>query len=153
RRLWQGAFAALFGATLLYPLLATPARVADRFNTNLGPTLDGMAFLEQATYSEHDRQFPLSYDAQAIRWIQSSVSGSPVFAEANTARTLYGWGNRFAMFTGNPAVVGWDWHERQQRGAVPGDQVAKRVNDIQQAYASSDAEVAYRTFSKYAVQY
>ena len=153
RRLWRGVFVALCGATLLYPLLATRARVADRFDLSVGPTLDGMAFMDRAIYSEHDRELHLTYDAQAIRWIQSSVSGSPVFAEANTAPTLYGWGNRFAMFTGNPDVIGWDWHERQQRGAVPGDRVSKRVQDIQHAFQSSDPMDAYRVFRRYGVRY
>jgi YYY domain-containing protein len=153
RGLWRGVFVVLCGATLLYPVLATPARVADRFDRTVGPTLDGMAFLDRAIYSEHDRELDLTYDAQAIRWVQSSVSGTPVFAEANTAPTLYGWGNRFAMFTGNPDVIGWDWHERQQRGMVPGDLVSRRVRDVQQAYQSTDPMDAYRVFRQYGVQY
>ncbi len=153
RSLWRGVFVALSCAAMLYPLLATRARVADRFDISVGPTLDGMAFLDRAIYSDRDRELHLTYDAQAIRWIQSSVSGSPIFAEANTAPTLYGWGNRFAMFTGNPDVIGWDWHERQQRGAVPGDLVSKRIQDIQGAYQSSDPMDAYRVFQRYGVRY
>jgi uncharacterized membrane protein len=71
----------------------------------------------------------------------------------NTAPDLYGWGNRFAMFTGNPVVVGWDWHEHQQRGQVPGDLVTRRIHDVQAAYASVDASFAYRTLEGYGVQY
>jgi uncharacterized membrane protein len=153
RSLWRGAFIVLCSAALLYPVLATRARVADRFDVSVGPGLDGMAFLDRAIYSEHEQDLYLTYDAQAIRWVQSSVSGSPVFAEANTAPTLYGWGNRFAMFTGNPDVIGWDWHERQQRGAVPGDLVSRRVQDVQHAYESADPTDAYRVFRRYGVQY
>jgi uncharacterized membrane protein len=153
RRLWRYAFGALFAATLLYPVLATRARVADRFDGAVGPTLDGMAFLDRAIETERNQAIHLSYDAQAIRWVESTVSGSPIFAEANTAPTLYSWGNRFAMLTGNPDVVGWEWHERQQRGAVPGDLVTRRVQAVQQAYDSPDADLAYQTLRRYGVQY
>jgi uncharacterized membrane protein len=85
--------------------------------------------------------------------MQQHLQGSPVIAEVNTAPTLYGWGNRFAMFTGNPAVVGWDWHQRQQRAAVPGTMINRRIEDLQRAYNTTDPEQAYRLLSKYGVQY
>ena len=153
RTTWRYGFAILFVATLLYPVLATRARVQDRFDGSVGSSLDGMAFLDRAVYTDRDRPLRLAYDADAIRWMQANVEGSPVVAEANTTPTLYGWGNRFAMFTGNPSVVGWDWHQRQQRGVVPGDQVMKRVQELQQAYASPDPALAARTFARYGVKY
>ena len=71
----------------------------------------------------------------------------------NTYPTLYGWGNRFAMFTGNPAVVGWDFHERQQRGIASGDAVPDRIADVQAIYGAADAERAYRLLVEYRVDY
>ncbi len=65
--------------------------------------------------STRTRRWRLDDDLDAIRWFQEDVDGSPVVAEVNTYPTLYGWGNRYAMFTGNPAVIGWDFHQRQQR--------------------------------------
>ena len=81
---------------------------------------------------------PLADDRAAMRWIRDRVEGSPVVAEVNTAPTLYGWGNRFAMFTGNPAVVGWDFHQRQQRGHVAHEESAQRIEDVQTLYRTSD---------------
>jgi uncharacterized membrane protein len=152
-RTWQSAFALLFAATLLYPVLATVTRAQDRFDTSVGPTLDGMAFMQGAVYSRGDDHLTLAYDADAIRWVQATVAGAPVFAEMNTAPDLYTWGDRFATFTGNPVVVGWDAHERLRRGLVPGDLVDRRVEDIQAAYRSPDASSAYRTLEWYSVRY
>ncbi len=150
---WLGALVGLLGAGLLYPILATPAKIADRFDRSVGPTLDGMAFMDRAILSDHNHTFLLVYDEQAIRWVQQTVPGSPVFAEVSTYPTLYGWGNRYAMFTGNPAVIGWDWHERQQRSLLPAGVVMRRVADIQQAYATQDAMQAYRIFMQHEVRY
>jgi uncharacterized membrane protein len=118
----------------------------------VGPTLDGMAFIDRAVLSDHESTFPLRYDGEAIRWLLSSVTGSPVVGELNTAPTLYGWGNRYAMFTGNPAVIGWDYHERQQR---PGQHplVMARVAEIQRAYGTLRPERASRIFRRYGVKY
>ena len=95
---------------------------------------------------------PLVDDLDAIRWMQSEVRGSPVVAEVNTTRHLYGWGSRYAMFTGNPDIVGWDYHQRQQR---PGDDevVRSRVADVQRAYGTTDPTAAYRIFRRYGVSY
>jgi uncharacterized membrane protein len=153
RGVWHWGFVALFAVTLLYPILATAGRVADRFDRSVAPTLDGMAFMEKAVYQDKDQSMELVWDEQAIRWMQENVPGSPVIAEANTAPTLYGWGNRFADFTGDPAVIGWDWHQRQQRSVVPGTMVTKRIEDVQQAYSTKNAQQAYRTFQKYGVEY
>ena len=87
---------------------------------------------------------PLTDDLAAIRWFQSEVAGSPVVAEANTYPTLYGWGNRFAMFTGNPSVVGWDFHQRQQRSIVSDTAVPDRIADLQEAYRTTDPQRAFR---------
>ena len=115
---WRVAFVGLLGVAALYPLLATRAKIDDRFDTSVGRTLDGTAFMERAVFSDHGRD-----DAAGARPRRRSTgcrrtsTGSPVVAEVNTFPTLYGWGNRYAMFTGNPAVVGWDYHQRQQRPA------------------------------------
>ena len=80
------------------------------------------------------------------------VDGSPVVAEVNTYPTLYGWGNRYTMFTGNPSIVGWDYHQRQQRGRQS-LLVTERIADVQEAYATTDPNVAYEIFSRYGASY
>jgi YYY domain-containing protein len=153
RTAWQAAFAALLGGALLYPALATPAKVRDRFESATGRTLDGMAFMERARHSDRDTTMPLAEDLAAIRWLQRNAAGSPVVAEANTYPTLYGWGNRFAMFTGNPAIVGWDYHERQQRSIADPEAVPARIADVQRLYRTTSAATAAALLERYGARY
>jgi YYY domain-containing protein len=154
RVVWGAAAAALLSAALLYPALATPAKVQDRFDRSVGPGLDGTAFMTRAVQVEHGKSMPLTFDLDAINWIQANVDGSPTVAEVNTTPVLYGWSSRYAMFTGNPDIVGWDNHERQQRGiAGPDGMISTRIDDIQRAYGTSDAAEAFAVFRRYRVKY
>jgi YYY domain-containing protein len=152
RAAWRAAFVALVVTASLYPILATRARIGDRFDTSVGPTLDGLAFTRKAIFGDRGVQMRLAYDADAIRWLQETVTGSPVVAEVNTYPTLYGWGNRYAMFTGNPAIVGWDYHQRQQR-PPQSPLVRQRIADVQTAYSTTQPELASRIFRRYGVSY
>jgi YYY domain-containing protein len=115
---WSIAGAFLILAGLIYPVLATPGRLDDRFN-QLPRTLNGMAYMESATYDDnpHDNNQIVSYslagDDHAITWLQDNIAGSPVVLEGNTP--LYRWGSRVSVYTGLPDVIGWDWHQKQQR--------------------------------------
>jgi YYY domain-containing protein len=152
RALWRLAFVCLLSAAALYPILATRAKIDDRFAPSVGRTLDGTAFMGRAVLHDQGRAIPLVYDREAIRWVLETLDGSPVFAEVNTFPILYGWGSRYAMFTGNPDVVGWDYHERQQR-PPQSMLVTKRIEDLQSAYRTTDARLAYSIFRRYGVRY
>ena len=153
----MGGLVALFVATLLYPVLATRAKIDHRFDTSVGRTLDGMAFMKKAVHVDRGQDMPLVHDLEAIRWMLENVDGSPVVAEVNTYPTLYGWGNRYAMFTGNPAIVGWDYHERQQRSigipnAIP-KAIPDRIAAVQEAFRTRDPERAYEILRGFGVEY
>ena len=47
--------------------------------------------------------------------MQDNVQGSPVIVEAAPAGVQYAWMGRISIYTGLPDVVGWEWHEEQQR--------------------------------------
>jgi YYY domain-containing protein len=149
---WRVAFVGLLTVACLYPVLGTRARIDDRFDTAVGPTLNGLAFASKAVLSDHGVTFPLAPDAEAIHWAQANLNGSPVVAEVNTYPTLYGWGDRYAMFTGNPTIVGWDYHQRQQR-PDQASLVMQRIADVQKAYSTSDPALAARIFRRYGASY
>jgi YYY domain-containing protein len=152
RLVYGTGFLLLLACGLLYPLAATPSRLRDRFSP-LPPTLDGAAFMEHATFRTKGVDLALSADARAIDWMREHVAGSPVIAEANTEPLLYAWGNRFTMFTGLPGIVGWSWHEVQQRGIVSGDVVRRRVEDVRTLYETRDPGEARRILARYSVAY
>jgi uncharacterized membrane protein len=82
--------------------------------------------------------------------MQDNVQGSPVIVEANC--TEYRWCTRFTIYTGLPGVVGWNWHQRQQRGFASMD-VQLRVDAIGMFYTTQDVEWARTFLSKYQVKY
>lgn len=131
RGIWAVALALVVGAGLVYPALATGPRLADRFNP-LPPTLDGLAFMETATYvvrpdDRPETRLALASDLAAIEWLRANIAGSPVVLEAITPP--YRWGSRISSTTGLPTVLGWDWHETQQRPGY-GVLIEERRDDV-----------------------
>jgi len=90
----------------------------------VGLTLDGMAFMEHAVVFDgapgrDSQEISLAGDYAAIRWMQDTIQGSPVILEGLGYRE-YLWANRVSIYTGLPAVIGWRWHQVQQRlGVLP----------------------------------
>jgi YYY domain-containing protein len=146
---WVVALALLAASAAVYPLLATPTRLRLRF-TPLAPTLDGMAYMDHATYQDKGRDLELPADAAAIRWMLENVQGTPVILEGNAP--LYHWGSRFSVYTGLPTILGWDWHQRQQRTAYPA-RIEERQKDVATAYGSPDSEAAWNVIRKYGVSF
>ena len=148
---WSAVFAlALFG-TVLYPLTATFAKIRDRMAPLTPISLDGMAFMKEAVYDDLGSQISLAGDYDAIRWMQDNVEGSPVIVEAQIPE--YRWGSRFAIYTGLPAVLGWNWHQRQQRAAVEQLDVPVRSEDISSFYLTTNPSDAIDFLSQYDVRY
>ena len=110
-----------------------------------------MTYMKYAQYDDFGQRMDLSQDYRAIRWMQENVQGSPVIVEANTPE--YQWGTRFTIYTGLPGVVGWNWHERQQRAIVPSTEVTDRIADIATFYNTSDPNVARAFLQQFNVKY
>ncbi len=141
-------------SVLIYPVMGTQVRVRDRFNTSIAPTADGMAYMDKAVYSDgapnRIRDMRIDLDKAGIEWLQDNVKGSPVIVEGNT--DLYRWGNRVSIYTGLPAVIGWDWHQKQQRwGFQPS--VDARRRDVSQFYNTASVPDAEAFLEKYGVKY
>jgi len=147
---WTGAV--LLGAgALLYPLMATPARIDSRVNATAPKGLDGNAWMTDATLEHNGVAFSTKGDWQAIHWLRRHIEGQPVIAEANTWPILYSWGNRYSVQTGLPAVIGWDWHQRQQRAALPDSGVQRRIDDLRRMYETTDTGEALALLRRYRV--
>lgn len=136
-RTWLAGLAVLILAAAMYPALATAPRVADRFN-DLPGTLDGLAFMDEAVHVEYPEtgdpvEFSLAGDAEAVIWMQDNIVGSPVILEAQMPQ--YRWGSRISIQTGLPTVLGWSWHQVQQRPGY-GAWIQERETDIKTMYSS-----------------
>jgi uncharacterized membrane protein len=151
RILWQFGLAFFIGSMLLYPLTATLAKVRDRMAPEAPHTLDGMTYMAYATHADEGVDMDLSQDYNAIRWIQENIQGSPVIVEAHLSE--YRWGTRFTIYTGLPGVVGWNWHQRQQRTLLPDYWVWDRVNAIAEFYETIDPNTATEFLERYDVSY
>lgn len=148
RAAWAGALVLLFASVLIYPVAATPVKVGNRFHP-MPPTLDGMAYMKEAAFRDQNRDIVLGGDYDALRWIQENVSGSPVVLEAQIPE--YRWGSRVSIYTGLPTVLGWTWHERQQRWGYQG-MIDERLKDIKTMFESTDVGQAWALLRKYHVR-
>ena len=152
RQGWKIALVALVLSAAIYPVLGTQDRLRDRFGGYVTPlTLNGVAFMEGVAFREHSGDLIyLAADYEGIRWLQENVAGSPVVLEAVTPS--YRWGGRVSMYTGLPSVVGWQWHQEQQRAGYAYE-VGRRIRDVQTIYSTDDAELALEVMRKYGVRY
>jgi uncharacterized membrane protein len=120
-------------------------------NPSAPRSLDGIRFLEEAHHFEEDVEIELAQDLGAIRWLQQHVEGSPVIVEAHTPE--YRLGSRMTMYTGLPGVIGWNWHQRQQRAVTPDSWVWDRVEAVRAFYSDADLEAARAFLAEYDVSY
>jgi uncharacterized membrane protein len=144
-----GAFVLLLAIGLIYPVMATPIRVDDQFNPN-NSGIDGTSFMADAVYFDRSDPLVLGHDLKAIRWLEENVEGSPVIVEGLSE--LYRWGNRVSIYTGLPTVIGWDWHQRQQRPEFAGEVVRRRF-EVDSFYGTSNMPDAVELLRKYDVKY
>jgi YYY domain-containing protein len=147
----------LFLSSIIYLYSGTRARQDARFN-NSGPTLNGLAFLPGAVYREElgTAEQPkivnvqLADDLPLIEWLRQNVQGSPVIAEE--VGPLYHWTGRISEFTGLPAVIGWDWHQIQQRTDYQ-VLIDQRRSDTVRLYSDQFASFALQYIQRYNVSY
>ena len=145
RLVWIGVTAVLLGAALVYPVTVTMERSGGFRNAQ---RMDGLAYQQRSDPQE----------AEAIRWLNENVAGTPVILE--------GVGGDFSDFgrvsgrTGLPTVIGWVGHELQWRGygAVTGEDgeatpLKEVQNDVATIYTTTDVERAMALMDRYAVEF
>ncbi len=151
RLAWEVVGTVLLAGAALFLLVSGSDKIRDRSAPNMPHVMDSMAYMAYSQYADNGQMMDLSQDYRAIRWMQTNVQGSPVIVEANTPE--YRWGSRFTIYTGLPGVVGWNWHQRQQRVLTPSTWVTDRVDQITQFYSTEDLAEAQKFLEKYNVRY
>ncbi len=149
--LWTAGLLVLLAASAVYPVLGTGARLDNRF-APAPLTLDGTAYMQNAVYFDQENETHLKWDLAAINWLRDNLDGAPVVLDGRTP--LYRWGSRVSVYTGLPTVLGWDWHQTQQRcGLDPCAAVQQRVADVHRIYAGVDASETLDLLAQYDVDY
>jgi uncharacterized membrane protein len=141
----------VFGATL-FTFTATSDKITDRAAIETPRSLDGLNYMQYASYFDHGQNLNLSEDYRAIRWMQDYVQGSPVIVEAAPAGRQYEWHSRFTIYTGLPGVVGWQWHQQQQR-VLFSNQIIQRGIEVDAFYATLDQNEAQKFLERYDARY
>ena len=138
---WQQKSARIISAVLYAPcIVATIMLIAmmttfNRINSPR-PSIDGTSYLSQFNPNEQ----------QAFRWLNQNIHGTPTIVEA--FGPSYQEYTRFAMHTGLPVILGWEYHV-QQRGTMDSD---KRKQDIQRIYTSPDVHQRMQSLNFYGAQ-
>ncbi len=138
-------------ASLVYTVYGTGARLRQRFPVAPSHlTLNGVAFMRDATLqNESGRTERLVYDYEAIQWMNGHIRTPETIVEASIG-PYRGDGARISMFTGLPAVMGWDSHESQQR--YP-DEIGPRDQDVDTLYSTTSVQEALAIIEKYGIRY
>jgi uncharacterized membrane protein len=153
-RLGASATLLVFLASLIYPLVATGPRLAQRFTpgTPIG-TLNALTWMDTGTVPVVDsptyQEISYAGDADAIAWFFANVSGTPVVAEASIGPYRCD-GSRISAATGLPTIIGWERHEQQQR--YP-ETLPARVEDVRTLFTSSDIDEKVSILRRYNVSY
>ncbi len=144
----------------IYPILGTKARLADRIDTDIPLTLDGSAYMLDGTYIDVDNtEIVLRHELDALLWLRENAEGLPVVAEAGLPSVqndtpYYRIQSRAAMYAGLPMIVGWPWHQRQQRGiGIAEPEIDRRQADVRSLYSSGSPAVIQRILDEYDVGY
>ena len=149
--LFQVPLILLLTSALMFPIFATRDKVTDRMNPDAPHTLDGMKYMESSRFQVNGVDMDLGQDYRAILWMQENIEGSPVILEAQAYE--YYWGNRYTIYTGLPGVVGWNYHQRQQRALTGSDKVQARVDEVNGFFLSLDEDFVRNYLEKYRVEY
>ncbi len=151
RSVWLVGLVLLIAGAAIYPIMGTQDRLRDRFRNDAQPlTLDGMAYMQDTTFTDEVGSVGLGFDYEGITWMQRNIEGTPVIVEAHTP--TYRWGGRISIYTGLPSVIGWQWHQEQQRWDYRRD-IAQRIFQVNTLYETQDPIRALEIIERYEVEY
>ncbi|MCC7205810.1 MAG: hypothetical protein IT323_00795, partial [Anaerolineae bacterium] len=154
RAAWQVLIAALLAVAGLFPITATQGRNQMRMAPSAPNTLDGDDYMAQAVYYSGATPIPLGTDLKLIHWLQDNVQGTPVVLEGREPGSEYKYNGRIAINTGLPTILGWRFHQVQQRTLDPlPNLVNQRESNVNTMYNSPDVAITWRMLQFYHVEY
>lgn len=134
--IYRGVLILIMMAGMTYTSLGLWTKT-NAFKPAMGLTLDGTAYLLNQSPNE----------MSAIAWLSAAPAG--VVAEAvGGSYSIYG---RVSTLSGQPTVLGWDFHETQWRGSSL--LLGTRQNDIQRLYCTRDWNEAQEIINLYNIRY
>jgi uncharacterized membrane protein len=156
-RVWQAVLVLLVAVAALYPILATRAKINDRWARQIGPGLDSLEWMKAVSDTQYSPttpegyRFPLLWDYQALMWLRENIHGSPVVAEGAKAPPYRSLRARVATYTGLPIIIGYPWHQKQQRSFLKNDVIGDRERAVDDLYDTSDPWLAQEILDRYDV--
>jgi YYY domain-containing protein len=172
RAAWSVTLAFLVTIALLFPIMASRGKAVYRMppipnedgtTPPIPFTIDGASFMKWARRWEGDNDvldltqfsgFSLDEDYDMIRWLQENIQGTPTIIEGLGDDTQYRWNGRISIYTGLPAVLGWNFHQRQQRTLDPmGRLVEMRNSNVNAFYETHSIGTAWQILQFYNVDY
>ena len=148
---WTILIILLGTSSLIYTTIGTIDRIQDRFTSSKTRfTLNGYGFTETSIYKDANGDINLSADMAAIHWLRENIDGSPVILEGITPS--YRWGSRVSIHSGLPTVIGWEWHQQQQRWDDQ-NEINARMNDVDAIYTTPGLQTAQDLLNKYQIKY
>lgn len=152
RRAWLGAVAVALVPGLLFWPSATEPRLAARFRP-LPRTLDGRAWLDHGPIEVGVADLPpidVTADEPMIDFLRARVRTGDTLVE--DVGPSYSWVARLSVATGIPTVVGWQFHQVQQRRGYA-SKVDERVAAVAAFYRDPDQVRAWRFLAAYRPDY
>jgi uncharacterized membrane protein len=149
---WLGFASLLISIAGLFPIMATEGKIAVRMAPDAPHTLNGIDYMKNAIYIQGDKQIPLIDDYNLITWMEDHIQGTPVVLEAQMPE--YQLGSRIVMNTGFPTLLGYRFHQSQQRSLDQlGDMIWGRLANVAALYCTPQVDVARQMLRAYNVQY
>jgi uncharacterized membrane protein len=133
---FQTTMILIIASSMTYPVMGLWSKT-NGFKPYDGFTLDGTAYLERSNPDE----------ASAMEWLKTAPLG--VIAEA--VGGSYSSYARMSAHTGQPTVLGWDFHEVQWRGGT--EEIGSRRTDIERLYCTNNWSEAENILRQYHIRY
>jgi uncharacterized membrane protein len=143
KRLWMLGFGLLWGCSCVFPVMAMYARRHHQdvyARAYFPPTLDGLLYITAKNPDEY----------QAISWLNTQVTGTPVILEAVIMEDYRYEYARISANTGLPTILGWPSHAEQREHW---GQAHPRFLDVTEIYTSADMQNVLQLLRKYRVLY